>query len=164
MEDAEPILNKAGWNIIATGYWGAVYAKEGVDYVLKLFDSRDKGYPDFLKLVAAHPNKHFPRIKGGLIRVTPYYWAVRMEKLLPSTDEDPHLGVYLICRDKGPHPGNDVQIEAFSQTLDYLIDHQELKKALDLIKDNLVDKHGQDLHRQNVMRRADGTLVIIDPV
>jgi hypothetical protein len=166
IDEVDPILKKAGWTRVGSGYYASVYAKEGVNYVLKLFSNHDKGYIDFLKLVQQHPNKHFPTLRGLPRRITSGYTAVRMEKLLPAGygDDVPSLGVYLLCRDTGPYAKNQYQVKAYEHVVEYLQSQPELKRALDLIIDNLLPKYNEDLHSENFMKRADGTLVIIDPV
>lgn len=165
MEDAEPILLRAGWEIAGQGYYGSVYCKEGADYVLKLFDSRDRAYLAFLKLIKEHPNPHFPKILGKLVKITPYYWAVRMEMLNAIPKDAPNLGVYLISlRHEVSREKNEYQYEAYLKVIAYLEGQPRLKEALDLINEHLLDRYRQDLHMENFMARPDGTLVIIDPV
>ena len=36
-KDAVERLKSAGWNSIGSGYYGQVFEKSGIDYVLKLF-------------------------------------------------------------------------------------------------------------------------------
>src|ERR1700721_2108003 len=81
--DAILALKQADWHILGDGSYATVFMKPGIDYVLKLFDSDDTAYADYIKLVLTHPNPHFPRFKGKLVKVTTKYYAVRMEKLNP---------------------------------------------------------------------------------
>lgn len=163
MEDVEPIMLKAGWEIYGSGYYGQVYGKDDKSYVLKVYDSKDRPYTDFLKLVTANPNPHYPKIFGKPIKVTSQYWALRMEKLIPAKNTL-HLDIYLFARDKGPNPRNDLQVEEYGKIMAYLETQPQLKQALDLIIDNLIPPYRSDLHGDNLMKRQDGTLVIIDPI
>jgi hypothetical protein len=164
-EDVAPILARGGWSIYGEGYYAQVYGRDDKDYVLKVFDYRDRGYAEFLKLVATNANPHFPKIIGKPIKITSGYWAVRMEKLTPAP-EALQIGIYLSTRDNGPNPRNSLQIAAHEQIMELFESQPLLKDALDLIIDNILHNSsiGADLHKENVMKRSDGTLVIIDPV
>lgn len=165
-EEAGKRMQAAGWIADETGLNSLVFYRDDRDYVLKLYDSRDYAYHAFLDLVFKNPNKHFPRIMGKPLKITPAYYAVRMEKLdIVGYGDRVALTTYLISRSHGiSAERNYVQYEAHIETMKYLDNNPEMKKALDLIYDNLLPRFNEDLHSGNIMQRSDGTLVIIDPV
>lgn len=86
IDQAKEILAKAGYELIGSGFESLVYKKADSPYVLKLLDAQAVAYMDFISLVKANPNPHFPKFKGNLINVLPgYYYAIRMEHLTPYT-------------------------------------------------------------------------------
>lgn len=150
-DDYQKILHNAGYRLIGQGGQAEVYHKPGKEYVLKIFSSRDYAYQDFLKLVMAHPNKHFPKIIGKLVKVSPSVYAVRLEPLSSLTDWEGYDAV----RDYMAGRLDDEQEQ-------WLEERPELLDALRLITSEL-GEHSRDLHAGNVMMRGND-LVIIDPV
>jgi hypothetical protein len=167
-EELDELLHSRGWEKLGEGNYASVYSKPGITYALKVFE-RDSAYLAFLKLIASHPNPHFPKIIGRL-RVTEKYRAVRMEKLRPqqSVAVDGYhvkvsalLSAYLIAK---RHRLNDIQERNLELATSYLTDKPTLVAALDLISDELLGKFHLDLNEANIMMRADGTPVITDPI
>ena len=157
-----------GWAKIGDGYYATVYGKSGTSYVLKVFE-RDSAYVDFLKMIAQHPNPHFPKIRGRL-RVTEAYHAVRMEKLFQipqygvgeeKVNVNGMMSAYLIDKSYRLNYFQKKNLVFFNE---YIKENPRLIEALDLIHDNLLDHHSLDLNKDNVMQRGDGTPVIIDPI
>lgn len=84
-EDADKILNKAGYKRLGHGSFGAVYEKG--DKIIKTFTSQDAAYLLYIKEVLKHKNNpHFPKIYGKPIRITSEYYGIKIEKLKPGTD------------------------------------------------------------------------------
>lgn len=83
---AMEILQGAGYKPLGMGSFGAVYQKPGASYVLKLFDSADVGYQQYIALAQKNPNPHFPKFFGKMIKVTEDYYAVRMERLEQASE------------------------------------------------------------------------------
>jgi len=165
-EAATLILKNGGWENTASGYYGDIYTKPGANYVLKLFDTRDRAYTAFVNLVLVNPNPHFPKFIGKPIKVTPRYYAIRME-ILQNVEKvsGVSLGTYIHFKTNGiPSNPNAIFHTYYEDTMDYLDKHPSLKDALDLIIDNLIPQFSSDLHWDNIMARPDGTWVIIDPV
>lgn len=165
---AGQLLHNAGWEEIGTGYHVTVYGKAGNDYVVKIFEG-DRAYIDFLKLVKAHPNKHFPKIRGRQF-ISGRLVGVRMEKLFPmpkinlggtTISAQSLMDIYLIEKDF-PLDGYQKTLKEMAQ--EYLRDKPELVIALDLIHEHLLGEHVNDIHSENVMMRRDGTPVLTDPV
>lgn len=71
------------------------------------------------------------------------------------------LSAYVIAK---RHKLNSIQERNAELAQVYLAQEPDLVVALDLISDNLLDRFGLDLSNANLMKRRDGTLVIIDPV
>ncbi len=162
------VLEAAGWEKLGEGYYASVYGKPDSPYVLKIFEY-DDSYVSYLKLIEQYPNIHFPKIKGRL-RVTPKYRAVRMEKLSPTTkvnvggltvDVSGMLNAYMIDK---RYQLNNIQIRNRELFDEYAADKPKLIEALDLINEELVGKYALDLNSDNIMQRADGTIVITDPL
>ncbi len=150
----------AGWELYGEGYNANVYGKDSSNYVLKVFES-DTPYRKFLELITKHQNPHFPVIKGNF-KINSRYYAVRMEKLASigyGSDLGGMLSAYLNSKKKLGY-----QIEYLNKFKEFSKDKPELVKALDLIDEFLLDSYKLDLHNDNIMRRKDGTIVIIDPV
>lgn len=164
-QDAADVLISAGYTELGTGGFAGVYAKPGSPDVVKLYNSRDRGYSDFLAMVAQNPNPHFPRITGKK-RVLGTYHAVRMERLSESTRAvQPQIEMiehYVLSLRYHDHldPDHAEEVYAFMET------QPELKTACDLVA-NVWMRGGNDylcdLAPRNVMMRGD-TLVITDPI
>jgi hypothetical protein len=159
---AEIIMARAGYRIMGRGSHGNVMHKEGADYVVKLFDSKDRAYLDFIAFVRANPNPHFPKFIGKPVEITPDYFAIRTEKLdLSSIDvsDVEHLQRYVTnVRDYG---------YAREDAREYVTGlPPEFKTALDLLA-GFLKKHDSeyfcDIHNANLMMRG-STVVISDPV
>lgn len=171
-KEASDILIDAGWHEVGAGHYAEVYSKPDINYVVKVFE-RDSAYLAYLDLIWTHSNPHFPKTKGKFWisrDANTRFNAIRLEKLEPcfQVDVDGYrkglsgmLSAYLIAK---RHILNDIQIENMRFAEIYLADKPELVAALDLINDNLLTRYHLDLNGANIMMRADGTPVIIDPI
>lgn len=76
-------LNKHGFKQIGTSMdsYAMVWSHPALNYVLKVFMSEDHCYPKFVELAQEKRNDHYPTFKGKLMRLTPEYYAIRMERL-----------------------------------------------------------------------------------
>lgn len=158
---ADQVLRNAGYLRIGSGGYAAVYHKPGAAYVLKVFAASDAPYIEFLKLAQAHQdNPHFPKFKGKMVKVTPVYNAIRMEKLSPYKHDETHITNYIKYRDAHA-PAGSWTAEVLDNAMETMEYNPSLKEACDLIIDNL--PFNCDMKRDNIMMRGD-TLVIIDPV
>jgi hypothetical protein len=166
-KNAEAILLNAGYKRLGSGCFADVYHKEGASYVLKLFVPADKAYLDYIKLVQANPNEHFPKFVGKLIRVTPDYYAIRTELLEPFIyDKETEkkidmIGGYLYFS-KIP-PTRPEKIETFKIIQKWMNKNSSLKDACDLIAKRLLKKYHEDVSANNIMLRGN-TIVLTDPV
>jgi hypothetical protein len=167
---ADERLRAAGYRRIGNGGYGAVYEKPGANFVLKVFASHDTAYLDFVALSRTHTdNPHFPKFIGNVVKVTPAYSAVRMEKL--SSCKQMIEPVYnlvkkylLFAQEKRSH---DAHMAAdYIQRLlkkELRNEYPELLNACELIIKNLLRKYQVDVKPKNFMMRG-STFVIIDPV
>lgn len=167
---AEIVLRQAGYKKLGTGAFAEVYGKKGSEHVLKLFTSRDKAYMEFVKLVIANPNSHFPRFKGNFIRVTDTYYAIRMEWLQPVPDnkETEYVGDilsdYIRIQQNKPKHRLMRTVEEINNAMREMEKTQPgISKACKLIANGISPGRVIDIHNENYMMR-DSVLVITDPV
>lgn len=161
-------LTSLGFKSVGSGYYGQVFEKNNIDYVLKIFSNRDKAYRDFINLISSSNNPHFPKIRGSLVKINDSYSAIRMEKLKPNHDSKlaDLMDVYL--NDGKNEDGEDLDSlpSDYDSYMEDLFKKQpKLQEALDDIKNHLIagKGHGSDLHGDNIMWR-NSTVVIIDPI
>jgi hypothetical protein len=160
--DANEILLGAGYELLGSGSFATVYDKPGLPYVLKLFDGDDKAYMAFAMLTKQHPNIHFPKLMGKPVKVSPGFYAIRMERLEPYRG-DPHLfHVYTVNRDRKLDP-DSYTASQMSDVEEIFYGDPTLKVALDIMIDNLTPQFRFDLWNQNIMMRG-STIVFTDPV
>lgn len=160
--DAEAVLTDAGYTQLGKGSQGVVYQKPGSPYVLKLFNSNDEAYANFIGLALRNPNPHFPKFFGKRVMVTPNYFAIRTEVLKPSTGREEEVGLidrYIIqMRDYGA---------VYDEVYTYMNApaNVELKAACDVVSKFLKQNSDFfcDVHPPNVMLRGN-TLVLTDPM
>jgi hypothetical protein len=161
-DKAERILVKAGYKQLGRGQNAAVFHAPGDAHVLKLFNSSDRAYIEFVKLAAANPNPHFPKFYGRIIRVTPGYFAVKTELLQPFTGSIHEVEIidWYIMWARDRINGTNVGFGHYDQ----IAAQPELKVACDLLAQFLApSRFFCDVHSKNVMLRG-STLVLSDPV
>jgi hypothetical protein len=150
---ADAVLRDAGYTRLGKGHFGAVYQKSGKPYVLKVFTAKDYAYKNFINLVKAFPNEHFPKFIGKIINVTPDICAIRMEPLSEfKVDPSRKYLLYMI---------NDYLAYGKDES-EYMEYHPKMKQACDLIRLHLSD-FSIDVSQNNVMMRGK-TLIFVDPV
>ena len=164
IENAEEVLKKAGYEKLGEGYYAAVYAKGDADHVLKLFSVRDTSYPNFVNMTIQRPNIHFPKFKGKMMKVTNEYYAIRMEKLEPlSQDKKDTLElmrhyIYAFVRDRFQPFYRATEMENLEKM------QPGITEACDLLARLMINNRlALDLHMKNAMMRGN-TIVITDPV
>jgi hypothetical protein len=174
--------------MLGSGVAATVWAKPNAPFILKLFTDNDKVYLQFLKLIAATPNPHFPVLKGKPAQINDRYWAVQMERLTPLGDDfdtaeycSYYVSLYKQVADaeKEQYEKSIHKIEpqrswdltaqqlAFARQKLAHIEPQfppDLALALQLIVKHIYIPMGvkPDLHNENVMMRGN-TIVITDP-
>lgn len=157
--DVRNLFLSSGWFEVGAGYYAEVYGKSEKDYVVKVFE-RDGAYLAFLKMIQEHPNKHFPKVKGR-VWISPSYNGVRLENLYPAEPVFSRMfSAYLINK----RHAEFVLESLLEKANEYLRDKPKLLEALDMIDEKLLNRFHLDLGVDNVMQRADGTIVITDPI
>jgi hypothetical protein len=167
--EAVEILQSNGYNHLGSGKFADVFQRKSrPNEVIKLFDSGDEAYIDYLEFIMRNQdNPHFPKVFGKPMKITPDYYVVKLEKL-ESYDifRDGRQLVNDISKFLRRNPGEDYQseeemneIEAFKN---YLESFPKFKEALEkLMKfENIYDF---DIHAGNLMWRKN-TLVLSDPI
>jgi hypothetical protein len=178
INDADKILRGSGYEDLqhsvghTRGTFARVFMKPGQNYVLKLFDMKDFAYRRYLGLITSVRNVHFPVVRGRPVRVSNFYYGVRLELLTPfdksRNDERKTMDRYLdtlMDMDENQSASHRAVYEPVLQSYSERL-HPETKQALDLIYGYCLKGHSgtiADLHMHNVMMRGD-TIVIIDPV
>lgn len=138
---------------IGSGHAGAAYVDAPQGDVLKEY--RDASYDRFLNIVRDADNPHFPRATKS-VRVPGGRKQVIVEQLKPLDSRSD----FLMLDQMSAYKRNPKKGQSLPQTM---------KDAIDILrkgKRHPWDPRGGDdwdLHRGNVMKRPDGTLVIIDP-
>ena len=144
-----------------TGLYAAVYTSPKYPFALKLFQ-RDSGYLTWLDFCRKNQNNSLvPKIRGNIVKIHKFMYAIRIEKLLPVEDDD------LAMFDFDEY---DIEAERlFKEKILYSDDpldrveptgNDDFDSILELFQKN----EGQlDLHKGNFMKRKNDTLVIIDP-
>lgn len=135
------LMSKFGFNNVGSGKFGTVFINPNYPYVVKIF-MRDTAYLKWLDFCKRNQgNKFVPKIKGKVVKVGNLFMAVRLEKLRPA----------------------DLPFDLPADAEIYKAADAGDRDALAVVhfleaNDRLLDMHGQ-----NVMRRSNGQLVVIDP-
>jgi len=128
---------------LGSGKYGSVYGNAKYPYVIKVF-MKDSAYIRWIKFCMSNQdNKYIPKIKGKVIKLTPFVYAIRLEKLTPTSMSGPFNSAYSKWMADSSYRDSDSDIN------DILDNFTENKKLL-------------DLHSENVMARGK-QLVVIDP-
>lgn len=165
---AELVLKQAGYKKLGDGAFAAVYGKAGSQHVLKLFNSTDNAYREFVKLANSKPNPHFPVFRGKMMRVTDKYYAIRMEWLTPVPDNRATEYVGDILTDyvrlqQGQRPYEISEEEVNSEMRKLEKEQPGISEACKLIASGISKSRTIDIHNENYMMRGP-VLVITDPV
>lgn len=147
--EASGILLNAGWTYTGSGSFGTVFNHPQKNYVIKLVTTRDYAYWDFASAVNKNPNPFWPRFRGAPIRISPKYFAVRMEMLSDIDTKSRLYSAYAYTRDF---------LNGFHTILTSEHDPKSKKKY---IKD-LIDEHRHGIHDfENLYPDATNTLMEI---
>lgn len=158
-------MKREGFEELGAGTMALVFHKPGANDVLKAF-RHDSCYVKFLTLISNNKqDNHLPKIIDYQQLKTPPYaglHVVKMEKLYKTTTPDEYgsgraCSIYL----NKPSEENEKILKETLQKFDQrnigLIQTVKLLASMPLGSCNI------DLHNDNIMRRKDRTLVIIDP-
>lgn len=154
-------LYNAGYKSLGSGAYGhAFQRKSRPNEILKIFSAYDDAYIDYLEFIRNHQNnKHFPKIIGKPMKITPDYHAVKLEKLEPVIRPDFEPSFYHSIEQY--LNGYDIT-DRFTEA--YIDANPTFKDALDLlIHFQNMHNYEWDIHAGNIMWK-NNTLVFIDPV
>lgn len=162
----EQLIKEFGFKYPQSGGRGTVISHSNLPYVVKIFDKRDKGYIEFIKLALQHrDNPHFPKFRGKLVEFDKFY-AVRMEKLYILSLQQWHTDISPIVRaveSDSKHWQNDIQ--EGTPEYAYMQTYPLFGPALLIVKEARLKTMGivDDIYEKNIMQKYDGTPVITDP-
>jgi hypothetical protein len=84
--EVENKLHDAGFHVLGSGASATVWHIPGKPYVLKMFDTEDQAYLDFVHMAKqSNFNPHFPMFRGAPVKLTSEVSVIRMERLKPLT-------------------------------------------------------------------------------
>lgn len=160
-------LKQRGYEKLGKGAFATIWAKPGEDFVIKIVDNDDKSYQKYISLIQSNNNEHFPVLKSKLIKMNEKYSAIKMERLVPMSDQQYiQIGLapaynYLNFLRKGAAPIEEVNTTKMKIEIEALEKNQPgIKEAFKIIADNF---QNFDVHPYNVMLRG-STVVLTDPV
>ncbi len=170
------IMTHNGFSPIGAGLNASVWKHPKLAYVLKLFNSDDQAYIDWVSVAMKHKNNpHMPKfISKRLIRITPNVVAIRMESLRHLKTEIEHI-VYQFSDRKLLSNYSELPSQSFNNVKEefdewqvvnnYCQRHPLWLEALDITWNFIkTTGHENDFHSKNCMVRDPDTLVITDPV
>jgi len=177
-----------GGKILGSGNFAVVLTHKSWKYILKIFTD-DVAYLKYARFCLSNPRTSFPVFYDKPRRIIPNYtreassphlYVVKMEKLYPITDDEFELVLYYLYMQNDyidsmidRSRNNPAAYKDWTHIKEKLksIEAQfpsikEFKKDYHFLdKTNMSDKHfgNSDLHSGNIMRRANGELVLSDP-
>jgi len=174
-------FNNRGWRTLGRGVFGLVLEKKDSDFVIKVSPHNDIGFNKFVLITHKYNNPHFPKITN--VRRIQYegrtFFIYLIEKLYPVpyhylTDNVMiALGNIAAGYESFDDALNSSRVTGLpglrEKLTEYFKAFPKLVEAAEIIKNSGVNiaqskKHRIDMHNGNFMRRADGTLVITDPL
>jgi hypothetical protein len=136
-------MKKYGFSLLGSGKYASVYGNPKYDYVLKVF-MKDSAYLKWIEFVQKNKgNPYVPKVKGKVVKITPTFYAIRLEKLSKFTSGGQFMKDFSAWQKDNSFKSSDQNIQ---DILDYFGKHKKLL----------------DLHGENMMMRGN-QLVIIDP-
>ena len=149
--DTQTVRHTVGLPLLGSGAFGMVFGLSET-LVLKAIAYGDYGYETFVDIVMDRPNPHYPRIKyrGQWGQVGVYI----MERLEPCDNFAAVNAIDFALSSHGPDPDEDYSDYGphFWDAIENLIVARSNDSSL-----------SNDIGLQNIMQRADGTVVITDP-
>lgn len=161
--DMDKILADKGWEYIDQGHYSATYLSPNKKSVLKINRDFDPGYEHFIKVIKAHPNPHFPIISDKK-KLPDGTFAYIMERLYDLGNENKSLITAII--DTMPFI-IDNEFDQYKRLYPKFVDALNKQQpgifdALEILAKNN-NRYKNDIRSENLMKRNDGTIVIIDP-
>lgn len=137
-KDLPSLMSKHGFKLLGSGKYASVFGNPKYAYVLKVF-MKDSAYLKWIEFAQKNKsNPYVPKVRGKVLKITPMFYAIRLEKLTPYKGNG---GQFM--KDYPSLTSSDPDIQSI---FDYFKKHKALL----------------DLHGENMMMRGN-QLVIIDP-
>ena len=178
--------DELGLKKLGSGAFGDVMQSPDPNWVYKVLE-KDPAYEEYIDFIAKNPNKHYPKIKR-VKKMTSFFkryqvqeskfTVIVIEKLEPIPQERIDFAVDLVNSDVDDIPSHnpDGDENYSGLTLEELMSHDweewtsedmwSTYYAARTLRKSELKRSGtfMDLHKNNIMQRADGTIVLIDPV
>lgn len=152
-----------GFHKISGGVFSSVLVHPKLDYIIKLFDNDDEGYKLFLGIALANQkNPHFPQIRGRPMQIGSQTQGIRLEKLTPMSGSEFEDLEYMLAVAKSD-PNWEENLTPNGIAREFLDKWPRFAQALNTLRDAKDSGTWFDWHGGNIMKRSDGTPVIIDP-
>ncbi len=175
--NAVALLKKYGYKQIGDGLFANVLHYGTSPDVLKLYGADDIGYRTFIGVVQNNSNIHFPKFRSKVTKITQFYHAIRIEKLMPLPSAAYKVdGFYLVNVIRSTikkffnndHLTDEEFFTNYAEQDDvrFFKDnaHASLYAACKLLGQSAKEYEvGIDIHTGNVMLRSNGEIVITDP-
>lgn len=165
MPEFEKYMTGMGFRVVGKGWFSAVFTHPKLNYVLKVANL-DGAYRKFVDYVFSHSNNpHLPRFKGRLMQVTDAVFMIRMEFLdeiddatYGDTVNPSFAAAQAMCN-------GAYGVEPDTSLTRTFVDIIEKLKGVKVKAGRWPAQQIRlDMKKDNVMCRADGTIVITDPV
>lgn len=144
-------MRKYGFELVGAGFNGAVFQNPNYPFVIKVY-RKDEGYDEWLHFSRTHSSNRFvPKFRGETIIVNDIFRAVRLEPLISCPNESACDFIDMV---------EQVKNISWNRSTELPDDH-DLVEVSSFMREW---EQASDLTPHNVMCRADGQVVIIDPV
>jgi hypothetical protein len=163
--DMDKILADKGWTYIDQGHYSATYLSPNKKTVLKINRDFDPGYEHFIKVIKYNPNPHFPVIsdKKKLPDGTSAYIMERLYDLDESDKKIENAIVDIMHFIVTGVVFDSHAQEYYESCVDKVEEQQPgIMEALKILA-KYRGTFKNDIRFENIMKRKDGTIVIIDP-
>lgn len=166
-------LEKMGWEMVSEGSYSLVFSNPAKSYILKVNKRPDPAFAKFAALARRSKNSHFPKI-SDMKRLRLYkntYHIYLIEKLVPVAksiaqnlaDAIENIGEQARFKKRIITVEELAEIFMEPKIKYYLKRNPSLITASSLLGLKRAPGLWFDLHNENIMKRTDGTVVIIDP-
>lgn len=136
---------KYGFKKFGGGKYASVFGSTKYPFIIKVF-MKDAAFLQWMKwAIKNQSNPYTPKMRGGVIKLSDVFFALRMEKLEKVTSENWNMfSRNMTLFQQNPSMVKDANLRA---ALTFCFKNEKLL----------------DLHSDNVMQRSNGQVVIIDP-
>ena len=150
--------NFDGWTVLGSGVGGYAFSHPKKNYIIKIFKTGDAGYKLWLAFCERNQNNPFvPKLRGKPTPINTQFMFVRIEKLYPDHSGKAFKDIWEMIdwaetsygvEPNDTFPGDPSLRPAILKVMSFL---NNARSSL-------------DLHKNNIMVRANGQPVIIDPL